>query len=93
MSHFHDSTQEELRLIGEEFKWESIFQIHRVKPMKIERFQFHLYGQLIGLYLVASITYRMRQLINEETENLYCYLSLETILKQKKVGSYYNKYL
>ena len=41
---------------------EVYFKIHEVKPVKLERFQCHLYGQLIGLCLVASITYRMRDL-------------------------------
>jgi hypothetical protein len=48
--------------------WKSIFRIHQVKPMKIERFQCHLYGQLIGLCLVASITYRMRKWIWEKKQ-------------------------
>ena len=48
--------------------WKSIFKIHEVKPVKLERFQCHLYGQLIGLCLVASITYRMRRLIWEKNK-------------------------
>jgi hypothetical protein len=46
--------------------WKSIFSIHAVKPIKIERFQCHLYGQLIGLCLAAGITYRMRKLLWEK---------------------------
>lgn len=59
--------------------WKSIFKIHEVKPVKLERFQCHLYGQLIGLCLVASITYRMRRLIWEK--------------KQKEVSEYKCTYI
>ena len=59
--------------------WKSIFKIHEVKPVKLERFQCHLYGQLIGLCLVASITYRMRRLIWEN--------------KQKEVSEYKCTYI
>lgn len=59
--------------------WKSIFHIHQVKPMKIERFQCHLYGQLIGLCLVTVITYRMRRLIWEK--------------KQKEISEYKCAYI
>ncbi|MCM3734999.1 IS4 family transposase [Bacillus cytotoxicus] len=56
--------------------WKSIFQIHEIKPMKLERFQCHLYGQLLRLCLVASTTYQMRRLLWEkqrkETSELKC---------------------
>jgi hypothetical protein len=56
--------------------WKSIFQIHVTKPMKLERFQCHLYGQLLRLCLVASITYQMRRLLWEkqqkETSEMKC---------------------
>ncbi|EMA6345232.1 IS4 family transposase [Bacillus cytotoxicus] len=45
--------------------WKSILGIHAVKKIKLERFQCHLYGQLIALCLIASITYKMRRLIWE----------------------------
>ena len=36
--------------VGILFKtWKSIFGIHAVKKIKLERFQCHLYGQLIAL--------------------------------------------
>lgn len=40
--------------------WKSIFQIHISKPVKIERFNCHLYGKLIALLLstVVVFTYR-----------------------------------
>ncbi|MFB9760955.1 transposase [Ectobacillus funiculus] len=43
--------------------WKSIFQIHMTKPMKLERFQCHLYGQLLRLCLVARIIYQIRRLL------------------------------
>ncbi|MCP8971387.1 IS4 family transposase [Ectobacillus ponti] len=46
--------------------WKSIFQIHVTKPMKLERFQCHLYGQLLRLCLVANVTYQMRRLLWEK---------------------------
>ncbi|WP_019779129.1 IS4 family transposase, partial [Streptococcus sobrinus] len=48
--------------------WKSIFGIHMVKKIKLERFQCHLYGQLIALCLVASVTYKMRRLIWERKQ-------------------------
>jgi hypothetical protein len=40
--------------------WKSVFQIHISKPVKIERFNCHLYGKLIALLLstVVVFTYR-----------------------------------
>ncbi|MDG4658549.1 IS4 family transposase [Ectobacillus antri] len=46
--------------------WKSIFNIHTTKRMKLERFQCHLYGQLLRLCLVARITYQMRKLLWEK---------------------------
>jgi hypothetical protein len=43
--------------------WKSLFGIHRVKKVKIERFECHLYGQLIALCLTAEVTYKMRRLL------------------------------
>ncbi|MFC3882031.1 IS4 family transposase [Bacillus songklensis] len=56
--------------------WKSVFRIHAIKPMKLERFQCHLYGQLLRLCLVASTTYQMRRLLWEkhqkETSEFKC---------------------
>ncbi|MFX3623875.1 MAG: transposase [Ectobacillus sp.] len=56
--------------------WKSIFGIHKIKPMKLERFHCHLYGQLLRLCLVASTTYQMRRLLWEkhrkETSEFKC---------------------
>ncbi|MGR5986143.1 transposase [Bacillus cytotoxicus] len=46
--------------------WKSIFRIHVSKRIKLERFQCHLYGQLLRLCLVASVTYQMRRLLWEK---------------------------
>ena len=59
--------------------WKSIFGIHAVKRIKLERFQCHLYGQLIALCLIASMTYKMRKLIWEK--------------KQKEVSEYKATYI
>jgi len=59
--------------------WKSIFHIHAVKKIKLERFQCHLYGQLIALCLIAGITYKMRRLIWER--------------KQKEISEYKATYM
>lgn len=46
--------------------WKSIFHIYVNKRMKLERFQCQLYGQLLRLCLVASVTYQMRRLLWEK---------------------------
>lgn len=56
--------------------WKSIFRIHVSKRIKLERFQCHLYGQLLRLCLVASVTYQMRRLLwkkqGKEMSELKC---------------------
>lgn len=43
--------------------WKSIFNIHEVKNVKIERFQCHLYGRFIALFLTAVLTFHARKLL------------------------------
>jgi hypothetical protein len=43
--------------------WKSIFHIHGVKPVKIERFQCQLYGKLILLLLSSTVMFKMRALV------------------------------
>ena len=43
--------------------WKSIFHIHDVKQVKIERFQCQLYGKLILLMLSSTIMFKMRALV------------------------------
>lgn len=40
--------------------WKSIFHIHNVKPVKIERFQCQLYGKLILLLLASTVMFKIR---------------------------------
>jgi hypothetical protein len=42
--------------------WKSIFHIHGVKQVKIERFQCQLYGKLILLLLNSAVMFEMRAL-------------------------------
>jgi transposase len=42
--------------------WKSIFHIHGVKQVKIERFQCQLYGKLILLLLSSAVMFEMRAL-------------------------------
>ncbi|WP_439876855.1 IS4 family transposase (plasmid) [Bacillus mycoides] len=43
--------------------WKSFFQIHQCKKIKPERWECHLYGQLIVILLCSSIMFQMRQLL------------------------------
>lgn len=43
--------------------WKSIFHIHGVKPVKIERFQCQLYGKLILLLMSSTVMFKMRALV------------------------------
>ncbi len=42
--------------------WKSVFDIDSLKPVKIERFQCHLYGKLIALLLCSSLMFKMREI-------------------------------
>jgi len=50
--------------------WKSIFHIHGVKQVKIERFQCQIYGKLILLLISSSVRFKMRTLVikNKELE-------------------------
>ncbi|OXT14599.1 hypothetical protein B9K06_25530 [Bacillus sp. OG2] len=41
--------------------WKSLFQIHKVKKMKLERFECHLYGTLISLLISSTIAFQARE--------------------------------
>lgn len=43
--------------------WKSIFHIDRCKPIKTERFECHVYGQLIAILLSSSLMFQMRKLL------------------------------
>lgn len=43
--------------------WKSIFHIDRCKPIKTERFECHVYGQLIAILLNSSLMFQMRRLL------------------------------
>ncbi|HDR8171220.1 IS4 family transposase [Bacillus cereus group sp. RP37] len=43
--------------------WKSFFQIHQCKKIKSERWECHLYGQLIAILLCSSIMFQMRHLL------------------------------
>ncbi|TCW55921.1 DDE family transposase [Bacillus thuringiensis] len=73
--------------------WKSIFRIHVSKRMKLERFQCHLYGQLLRLCLVASVTYQMRRLLSEkqgkEMSELKCAYMVQIYLKKIHATLFY----
>jgi hypothetical protein len=41
--------------------WKSLFKINRVKKMKVERFECHLYGTLISLLLSSTLAFQIRE--------------------------------
>lgn len=43
--------------------WKSLFEIHRVKKMKQERFECHLYGTLIRLLLCSTLAFQCRRML------------------------------
>lgn len=48
--------------------WKSIFHLHGVKQVKIERFECQLYGKLILLLLSSTVMFKMRALALENKE-------------------------
>ncbi|MDQ0497266.1 hypothetical protein QOZ95_005485 [Paenibacillus brasilensis] len=43
--------------------WKSIFHIDQCKSIKTERFECHVYGQLIAILLSSSLMFQMRRLL------------------------------
>lgn len=43
--------------------WKSLFKIHRIKKMKKERFECHLYGTLIRLLLCSTLAFQCRRML------------------------------
>jgi hypothetical protein len=41
--------------------WKSLFKIHEVKKMKMERFECHLYGTLISLLVTSTLAFQIRE--------------------------------
>jgi hypothetical protein len=48
--------------------WKSLFKIHDIKKVKLERFQCFLYGQLTALLLSSTIVYTSKKIISEENK-------------------------
>ena len=46
--------------------WKSIFKIHQVKKVKIQRFKCFLYGRLIALLLSTNIVYTAKEILREK---------------------------
>lgn len=43
--------------------WKSMFRIDRCKHIKISRFECHVYGRLIAIFLSSSLMFQMRQFL------------------------------
>lgn len=60
--------------------WKSIFEIHISKPVKIERYNCHLYGKLIALLLSTVMVFTYRdELYYEHSKQLSEYKAFSTI--------------
>jgi hypothetical protein len=46
--------------------WKSIFRIHRIKKVKKERLDCHLYGTLISILISSSVTFKIRSLLYQK---------------------------
>jgi len=46
--------------------WKSIFRIHRVKKMKKERLDGHLYGTFISILISSTMTFKIRNLLYQK---------------------------
>jgi hypothetical protein len=58
--------------------WKSIFRIHRVKKMKRERLDCHLYGTLITILIASTMTFKMREhLYQKEKKEISEYKAMD----------------
>lgn len=62
--------------------WKSIFKIHDVKKVKLERFQCFLYGRLTGLLLTSSIVSTGKKIVYEETKKEISVIKSFSIVKE-----------
>nr|WP_277137816.1 IS4 family transposase [Aneurinibacillus aneurinilyticus] len=46
--------------------WKSIFRIHRIKKVKKERLDCHLYGTLISILISSSVTFKIRSFLYQK---------------------------
>ncbi|WP_412676493.1 transposase [Aneurinibacillus migulanus] len=46
--------------------WKSIFRIHRIKKVKKERLNCHLYGTLISILISSNVTFKIRSLLYQK---------------------------
>jgi hypothetical protein len=62
--------------------WKSLFQIHKVKKMKMERFECHLYGTLISLLISSTIAFQAREyLLRKKKKETSEYKSISITLE------------
>ncbi|MBM4763085.1 IS4 family transposase [Bacillus sp. B15-48] len=62
--------------------WKSLFQIHKVKKMKMERFECHLYGTLISLLISSTIAFQAREyLLRKKKRETSEYKSISIIME------------
>lgn len=62
--------------------WKSLFKIHDVKKVKLERFQCFLYGRLTALLLASSIVSTSKKIICEENKRDVSEIKSFSIVKE-----------
>ncbi|NMF01496.1 transposase [Aneurinibacillus aneurinilyticus] len=53
--------------------WKSVFRIHRIKKVKKERLDCHLYGTLISILVSSSVTFKIRSLLYQKEKREICW--------------------
>lgn len=65
--------------------WKSLFKIHKVKKMKMERFECHLYGTLISLLLTSTLAFQMREsLFRKKKKEVSEYKAISIVLEYRQ---------
>jgi hypothetical protein len=64
--------------------WKSVGEIHKIKKMKIERFESFLYAKLLWIIINWMIVWKINQLIHTSTDKLLSYYKTYKSLKERK---------
>lgn len=62
--------------------WKSIYDINKVKKMKVERFECHLYGTLISLLITSTLAFKIRELLYLKKEKEISEFKAFSIIKE-----------
>ncbi|MDR7238773.1 transposase [Neobacillus drentensis] len=62
--------------------WKSIYDINKVKKMKVERFECHLYGTLISLLITSTLAFKIREFLYLKKEKEISEFKAISIIKE-----------